>query len=110
MTRRKTNSYDFLQQHSGLVVVLFLGFMMRSYLSTWPSYWHDEYLSIYYYGTYYDNVFSSIRALARSVHPPLYQFVLYNWISHVWRQRAGDYKPIQFLCRWGDAMPLCPDL
>ena len=83
MTGGKTGTrYAFVREHAGIILVLLLGFVMRSYLSTWSSYWYDEYLSIYYYGSYYDNVFSAIRALAEnSVHPPLYQFILYNWMS-----------------------------
>lgn len=33
--------YSSLKQHEGIIVVLFLGFVMRSYLAPWRSYWYD---------------------------------------------------------------------
>lgn len=73
--------YSSLKQHEGIIVVLFLGFVMRSYLAPWRSYWYDELLSVFYYGTYHETVLAALQFLAEnSVHPPLYQFVLYNWM------------------------------
>lgn len=45
------------------------------------SYWNDEILSVYRYGIANENVIEAIRNLANgSVHPPLYQFLLYFWM------------------------------
>jgi len=71
-----------VREHVGIVLILVLAFVMRSFLSTWPSFWHDEYLSIYYYGNYYKSALAAIHSLAQnSVHPPLYQFILYHWMD-----------------------------
>jgi len=56
--------------------------VIRGYLAPWRSYWYDELLSVYYYGANYDTVWGAIQALAKgSIHPPLYQFILYYWIE-----------------------------
>lgn len=67
--------------HQGLWTVLFFSLLMRYYLSAWIPYWHDELLSIYYYGSKHDTFSKSLRALAEtSIHPPLYQTILYAWM------------------------------
>lgn len=65
-------------------VLVFLGsmFVARWFLAPWNSYWLDELLSVNVYGHWHPTAFESLRALAdASVHPPLYQFTLYHWIS-----------------------------
>ena len=82
MGKPTSGASTLIREHVGIILILVLSFVMRSFLSTWPSFWHDEYLSIYYYGNYYDSALSAIRGLAeKSVHPPLYQFILYHWIE-----------------------------
>jgi len=72
----------FLRLHRELTMILFLSFTMKLFLAPWNSYWFDELLSIYAYGIVHDNVFDALRELAEtSIHPPLYQFVLYLWIE-----------------------------
>jgi uncharacterized membrane protein len=75
-------AYAALNQHAGIIIIVFLGFMMRFYLAPWRSYWYDEFLSVYYYGALHDSAFAAVMELARnSIHPPLYQFILYNWME-----------------------------
>ena len=69
---------------SHVVVLVFLAgiFLSRFFLSDRNSYWNDEILSIWVYGNRWDTLVGSIQALAEnSVHPPLYQTVLYGWMQ-----------------------------
>lgn len=65
-----------------LLAILVLGFVMRLWLGNWRSYWYDEFLSVIIYGIDHDSAFEAVRFLAeRSIHPPLYQFLLYIWMD-----------------------------
>ncbi|MFL0713419.1 MAG: glycosyltransferase family 39 protein [Microcella pacifica] len=56
-------------------------FLLRFFLSDVNSYWNDEILSVVIYGAGNETVVDAIRKLANnSIHPPLYQFLLYNWM------------------------------
>ncbi|ODR96808.1 hypothetical protein AUC71_04385 [Methyloceanibacter marginalis] len=82
MNKFRSAAYAFLEQHAALIVVLFLGFVLRSYLAPWRPYWYDEFISVYLDGSNHDTVFDAILSLAySSIHPPLYQFILYNWMD-----------------------------
>lgn len=57
-------------------------FLARFFLADRNSYWNDEILSIWTYGNSWPTLGESIAALAEnSVHPPLYQTVLYGWMQ-----------------------------
>jgi uncharacterized membrane protein len=82
MNKSRSAAYTFLEQHAALIVVLFLGFVLRSYLAPWRPYWYDEFISVYLDGSNHDTVLDAILSLAySSIHPPLYQFILYNWMD-----------------------------
>jgi uncharacterized membrane protein len=64
-----------------IALVLFT-FLARLFLADWNSYWLDELLSVNVYGRWHDSALDAVRVLAESsVHPPLYQFTLYNWMT-----------------------------
>lgn len=57
------------------------GFMARLLLSGWNSYWLDELLSTQMFGMRNPTLVDAIGRLAdESVHPPLYQTILYGWM------------------------------
>ena len=65
-----------------LAIVSFTTFWTRYFLADKNSYWLDELYSVERYVVQYDTVLDAIRSLAAtSIHPPLYQFVLYFWIE-----------------------------
>lgn len=65
-----------------LVLVTFVTFWFRAVLSDRNSYWLDELFSVESYVLPHANVLDAIRDLIdTSVHPPLYQFVLYFWVQ-----------------------------
>lgn len=62
------------------IIVLF-GFALRMLLAD-TSYWYDEFLSVLIYGTNQKSGLHAVYALAlNSIHPPLYQGVLYYWMA-----------------------------
>jgi uncharacterized membrane protein len=64
-----------------LIAVVLIG-LVRIPLGDMNSYWNDEILSVYRYGIANDNVVEAIRNLANgSIHPPLYQFILFFWMA-----------------------------
>lgn len=70
------------KKHAPFILILFLSFVLRLYLADWNSYWYDELISVKKYGVDHDSVFTMIDYLAnRSVHPPLYQSILFFWIN-----------------------------
>lgn len=76
-----TLTLQWIAQHQVMLVFLFAAFLMRFFLSDWNSYWNDEILSVVIYGAGNETVVDAIRKLAyNSIHPPLYQFILYNWM------------------------------
>lgn len=75
-----------LREHWDLPAVVFAvvvvtGAAVRFYYADANSYWLDEHYSVLVYGIAHDSVVDAIRGLTRSIHPPLYQFMLYNWMS-----------------------------
>ncbi len=62
-------------------VILAAGGAVRFYYSDANSYWLDELYSVYLYGIENESAFAAVERLARSIHPPLYQFLLYNWMA-----------------------------
>jgi uncharacterized membrane protein len=63
------------------LVVLFSA-LLRYVLASRNSYWLDELYSVEQYVLSQGSVTEAMRSLAESsVHPPLYQFVLYFWVS-----------------------------
>ena len=72
---------QWLAHHQLIVVFLVAAFLMRFFLADVNSYWNDEILSVVIYGAGNETVVDAIRKLANnSIHPPLYQFLLYNWM------------------------------
>jgi uncharacterized membrane protein len=56
-------------------------FIIRLFLSNKNSYWNDELLSVAVYGVWNESALDAITALGESsIHPPLYQYILYNWM------------------------------
>ncbi len=79
--RAATSTLQWVAHHQVVIVFLFAAFLMRFFLSDWNSYWNDEILSVVIYGAGNETVVDAIRKLAyNSIHPPLYQFILYNWM------------------------------
>lgn len=65
-----------------LVAVLIGGFLVRFVLAPWNSYWLDELYSVATYGVWNDSLSAMIQRLGEtSVHPPLYQTLLYLWMQ-----------------------------
>jgi len=68
--------------HQAILAFLLAVFILRIYLAGWNSYWSDELLSVLVFGVWNDSALSAVVNLAEnSIHPPLYQFVLYLWMS-----------------------------
>jgi hypothetical protein len=71
-----------LRAEALLVAVLAGSFLGRWVLAGWNSYWLDELYSVAFYGTWNATAVDVVRNLAEnSVHPPLYQFILYHWMN-----------------------------
>lgn len=65
-----------------LIAVLLGSFLARLLLADRNSYWFDELLSVQAYAAWHDGAGAAVAALATdSVHPPLYQFILYHWVE-----------------------------
>ncbi|WP_165367586.1 glycosyltransferase family 39 protein, partial [Phytoactinopolyspora endophytica] len=65
-----------------LVALLVASFIARWLLADRNSYWVDELYSVAVYGRWNDGALAAVNNLAEnSVHPPLYQFVLYHWMN-----------------------------
>lgn len=62
------------------LAILIAGAAARFYFADVNSYWLDEHYSVVVYGIAHDSVSDAIHRLTRSIHPPLYQFILYNWM------------------------------
>lgn len=64
------------------MVILVSAFVARWLLADVNSYWLDELYSVSIYGIWNDSAMAALDHLANtSVHPPLYQFILYNWMD-----------------------------
>lgn len=74
-------SSDLFREHGVVAVILILGFVMRLFLAEANSYWLDELYSVVIYGIDNKTVFEAISKLTKSIHPPLYQFILYYWMT-----------------------------
>jgi uncharacterized membrane protein len=71
-----------LRRESLLVMLLIGSFLTRWLLADRNSYWYDELLSVNVYGRWHDSAFDALRHLAaNSIHPPLYQFTLFQWME-----------------------------
>ena len=71
-----------VSRHHLVLIVLLAAFLIRFYLADWNSYWNDEILSVYLHGIIHPTAFDAVNYLSeKSIHPPLYQFVLYNWMT-----------------------------
>jgi uncharacterized membrane protein len=65
-----------------LLLLLFFTFLARFALAGVQSYWLDELYSVYLYAEQTSSVGIMVSRLARtSIHPPLYQIILYEWIK-----------------------------
>lgn len=72
----------FFRREGVVFVVLGVGFVARWLLAGTQSYWLDELYAVTIYGIWNDSVVEAVTNLANtSVHPPLYQVVLYGWMS-----------------------------
>jgi uncharacterized membrane protein len=79
--RFASTTSQWLKRHQLILVLLFAAFLIRFLLADWNSYWNDEILSVVIYGAGNQTVVDAISKLANnSIHPPLYQFLLYNWM------------------------------
>jgi uncharacterized membrane protein len=71
-----------LHDEALLVALLVASFVARWLVADRNSYWVDELYSVAVYGTWNDTAVAAVRNLAdNSVHPPLYQFILYHWMN-----------------------------
>jgi uncharacterized membrane protein len=71
-----------LRAEATLVAVLVASFIARWLLADRRSYWYDEFLSVHVYGQWHPSVGAAIQHLGdASIHPPLYQFILYEWME-----------------------------
>ena len=65
-----------------LAAVLAGSFLARWLVADRNSYWLDEILSVALYGIWNDSASDAVDYLGtRSVHPPLYQLILYQWME-----------------------------
>lgn len=72
----------FVREERLLVTILAMTFLVRFLLADWNSYWLDELFSVEVYGRWHPSAVEAVRALGdASVHPPLYQFILYHWME-----------------------------
>src|SRR5690349_102389 len=70
--------------HGGLAIALILAvaFLARWSIADMHSYWLDELLSVDTYGIGNESLGAAIKRLATSsIHPPLYQAILYGWMT-----------------------------
>ena len=81
-TSREDSSVPRPRLHTVLLLVVMLTFLLRFALAGRNSYWLDELYSVYLYAVQPETLRAAIRDLAdTSIHPPLYQAVLYIWIA-----------------------------
>lgn len=72
----------FFSLHRWALVIVAVGFVSRFFVSGSESYWNDEILSVYVYGSRHDSLYQALVALSNaSVHPPLYQTLLWFWMQ-----------------------------
>jgi uncharacterized membrane protein len=79
LTRRL---YGALRQETLIIAVLAGSFLIRWVVADRTSYWVDELLSVTIYGIWSPSAGAAVERLANSsVHPPLYQAILYVWMD-----------------------------
>jgi uncharacterized membrane protein len=77
--RNQTTGDEAWPKH--LLILLFFNGLFRLMLVFRNSYWYDEFHSVFTYGVDNPTALSAIENLANnSIHPPLYQFILYHWM------------------------------
>lgn len=65
-----------------LITILGASFLSRFLLADHRGYWFDELLSVGTYGEWNDNLGAALHELSqRSIHPPLFQTILYGWME-----------------------------
>jgi len=80
--RLATRTWAALGDEPLLIAVLVSSFVARLLIADRNSYWYDEFLSVLVYAGWHDSPFGAVAALGSdSVHPPLYQFILYFWVE-----------------------------
>lgn len=73
---------DGLARHPELLIILFFSLVLRVFLADSSSYWLDELYSVTLYGINHDSAAEALAELAStSVHPPLYQWLLFHWME-----------------------------
>jgi hypothetical protein len=71
-----------LRDEALLLAVLAGAFISRWLIADRNSYWLDELYSVAIYGVWNESASAAVQRLAdTSVHPPMYQFILYNWME-----------------------------
>jgi uncharacterized membrane protein len=74
--------YGALRQEILLIMVLAGSFLTRWLVADQNSYWLDELYSVAIYGIWNPSAGAAVERLANtSVHPPLYQAILYVWMD-----------------------------
>jgi Dolichyl-phosphate-mannose-protein mannosyltransferase len=74
--------YGILRQEALIIAVLAGSFLTRWLLADRKSYWLDELYSVAIYGVWNPSAGAAVEKLANtSVHPPLYQAILYVWME-----------------------------
>lgn len=70
------------RRHYVVLISLAIIFLLRLPLGAANSYWADELLSVFVYGSAHDSLAAMTSHLAEnSIHPPLYQIVLFIWMG-----------------------------
>lgn len=107
-----------VREHQAILAFLAAIFVARFFLADWNSYWNDEILSVWTYGIKNDDLGEMVETLADgSIHPPLYQSVLYLWmqifgdsetatrsLSNVYMTLAGLFLYFAVKLPWGRAI------
>ena len=79
---REQGNYQNTQLSTILIAAIILsGGFVRLYFSDANSYWLDEIYSVATYGIDNESIKSAIQLVAKDIHPPLYQFILYYWMA-----------------------------
>src|SRR5687768_2868858 len=74
--------YGALRQEILIIAVLAGSFLARWLVADRNSYWLDELYSVAIYGIWNPSAGAAVEKLANtSVHPPLYQAILYVWMD-----------------------------
>src|SRR6478736_5618593 len=83
---------DTVRKNSDVICILFLAFVIRYLLSGDIGYWADEFLSVLQYGVKNGSSIDVVKRLGQiSVHPPLYFFILSNWMNIFGNQEISTH-------------------